>query len=83
MLYPVKLATILDHFTLYIPDPDLVRSVYEKQLIKDPATAFPFWAKTWASSLALSSFLKKEMQLVEGKKVLEIGAGTGLPSFAV
>jgi len=83
MLYPVKLANILDQFTLYIPDPDQVRAVYEKQCIKDPATAFPFWAKIWASSLALTSFLKKEMQLAEGKKVLEIGAGTGLPSFAV
>lgn len=83
MLYPVKLANILDQFTLFIPDPDQVKPVYENQLIKDPATAFPFWAKIWASSLALSSYLEKELQLVEGKKVLEIGAGIGLPSLTV
>lgn len=83
MLYPVKLANILDQLTLYIPDPDQVRTVYEKQLIKDPATAFPFWAKIWASSWALTSFLENKLQLVEGKKVLEIGAGIGLPSFSV
>jgi methyltransferase-like protein 23 len=83
MLYPVKLANILNQLTLYIPDPDQVRPVYEKQLLNDAATAFPFWAKIWASSLALSSYLEKEIQLVEGKKVLEIGAGIGLPSFVV
>lgn len=83
MLYPVKLENILDQFTLYIPDPDQVKSVYEKQLLKDPATAFPFWAKIWASSLALTIFLKNEIQLVQGKKLLEIGAGIGLPSFSV
>jgi methyltransferase-like protein 23 len=83
MLYPVNLANILDQFTLYIPDPDQVRPVYEKQLLNDTATAFPFWAKIWASSLALSSYLEKEIQLVEGKKVLEIGAGIGLSSFVV
>lgn len=83
MIYPVKLANLRDQFTLNIPDPGQVKPVYEKQLIKDPSTAFPFWAKIWASSLALTSFLKKEMQLVEGKKVLEIGAGIGLPSFVV
>jgi predicted nicotinamide N-methyase len=83
MLYPVKLANILDQFIFYIPDPDQVKPVYENQLIKDPATAFPFWAKIWASSLALSSYLEKELQLVEGKKVLEIGAGIGLPSLTV
>ncbi len=83
MLYPVKLATIQDRITLFFPDPEQVKTVYEKQFLTDPATPFPFWAKVWPSSLALTSFLKKEIHLVEGKKVLEIGAGTGLPSFAV
>lgn len=81
--YPVILTILQEELTLYIPDPEQVRSVYEKHLIEDPATAFPFWAKIWASSLALSSFLKNEIQLVQGKKVLEIGAGIGLPSFVI
>lgn len=81
--YPVKLTAVQDGLMLYLPDQEQVKPVYEASLQKDPATAFPFWSKIWPSALALSSFLKEEQGFIKGKKVLELGAGIGLPSFAV
>jgi predicted nicotinamide N-methyase len=81
--YPVILTTLQEETTLYIPDPDQVKPVYEQNLREDPETPFPYWAKIWASSLALTSFLKNNQELVKGKRVLEIGAGIGLPSFTL
>lgn len=83
MLYPAKLTTIADGLSIFIPDPELVKPVYENLLLKDPATAFPFWAKIWPSALALASFLKENSGLVTGKRALELGAGIGLPSFTI
>jgi predicted nicotinamide N-methyase len=81
--YPVIMTTLQEETTLYIPDPDQVKPVYEQNLLEDPETPFPFWAKIWASSLALTSFLKNNQEWVKGKRVLEIGAGIGLPSFSI
>ncbi len=83
MLYQDTLIEIENGLSLYVPDPELVKSTYENLLAADAATSFPFWAKIWPAALALSSFLKEEQQYVKGKRVLEIGAGIGLPSFAV
>ena len=36
---------------------------------------------TWSSSLALGCYLASNKNIVANKKVLEIGAGTGIPSI--
>jgi len=81
--YPLILTTLPEELSLFIPDPEQVKPVYEQNLLEDKRTPFPFWAKIWASSLALTSFLKNNHDLVKGKRVLEIGAGIGLPSFTI
>jgi len=68
---------------LFIPNPTLIKPTYESLCFNDPTTLFPFWAKVWPSSLALSLFLQQNLDLVNNKKVLEIGAGIGLPSFSI
>lgn len=83
MFYPDKLLEIQNGLSLYVPDPEWVKPVYEQLLAKDAATPFPFWAKIWPSATAMSSFLKAEHGLIEGKRVLELGAGIGLPSFSM
>lgn len=83
MYYPNKLLNLEDGFTLYVPDQELVKSVYEDLLAKDDTTPFPFWAKIWPSAEAMSSFLKTEPHWIEGKHVLELGAGIGLPSLSM
>lgn len=83
MLYPDILQEMQSGLSLYVPDPDQVKSVYELLLTKDATTSFPFWAKIWPSAIALSSFLQTEPNRIKGKRVLELGAGIGLPSFAM
>jgi len=41
----------------------------------------PYGLLLWESSVALSQRLAEEPSLVEGKRVLELGAGTGLPGL--
>lgn len=81
--YPLILTTVEGELSLYIPDPEQVKPVYEQNLLEDKRAPFPFWAKVWASSLALTSYIKKNQDLVNGKRVIEIGAGIGLPSFTI
>ncbi len=83
MLYPDKLINVQVGLSLYMPDPELVKPVYEEMLAKDATTPFPFWARIWPSAIAITAFLKTETNWIEGKRVLELGAGIGLPSFVM
>lgn len=83
MAYPNNLIKIQDGLQIYVPEPEQVKSVYENLLANDDTTPFPFWAKIWPSAEAMTSFLKEEPHWIDRKKVLEIGAGIGLPSFAM
>ncbi|MCW3086882.1 MAG: methyltransferase protein [Sediminibacterium sp.] len=83
MLYPDKLVTIQDGLMLYVPDPELVKRTYEHLLAKDDTTPFPFWAKIWPTAEEMAAFLKAEPHWITGKRVLELGAGIGLPSFTM
>ncbi|MEO0066134.1 MAG: hypothetical protein RI983_1460 [Bacteroidota bacterium] len=81
MVYPVLNYIFSTNLSLTIPDPDKVKETYEKLLLNNADAAFPFWSRCWPSSLAMLSYLKRYPDLVQQKKVLELGAGIGLPSF--
>jgi predicted nicotinamide N-methyase len=83
MLYPITLVEFPGGLQLHVPDPEKVKSTYDQLLAIKPDTAFPFWAKIWPSSLALTAFLRKEPHWIASKHVLEVGAGIGLPSFSI
>jgi predicted nicotinamide N-methyase len=42
---------------------------------------FPYWAKIWPSAIALAIFLQENPSYIQNKKLLELAAGIGLPSF--
>jgi len=42
---------------------------------------FPYWAKIWPSAIALANFLQENPSYIQHKKLLELAAGIGLPSF--
>lgn len=81
MKYPIKLTEVMDGFLLYVPVSELVKPTYEELLTVDATVPFPFWAKIWASSRAMTLFLEEEPIWINSKRVLELGAGIGLPSF--
>ena len=66
-----------------MPVPELVKPTYDHLLAVDKSIRFPFWAKIWPSSIAMTSFLQSDPDLIQSKKVLELGAGIGLPSFFI
>jgi predicted nicotinamide N-methyase len=83
MQYPLQLIPIKENLSLFLPIPEEIRAAYGKTLRNDPQSPFPYWAKVWPSSLALMAYLEEQEDLVKEKTVLEIGAGTGLPSFSI
>jgi len=82
-VYPIILEQISPEISLWIPDSEAVKIVYENLKEQNSNLPFPYWAKVWASSKAMVSFLQEEPHFIENKKVLEIGAGIGLPSFCI
>lgn len=83
MAYPNTLTHFQNGLSLYIPIEKEVKFIYEELVTVKDDTPFPFWAKIWPASIALTNFLQSNTQWIENKKVLEIGAGIGLPSFSI
>jgi predicted nicotinamide N-methyase len=49
-----------------------------RRILEEP----PYWSFCWASGLALARFLAEHPQRVEGKRVLDFGAGSGVAGIA-
>ncbi len=83
MIYPNKLVEVNNNLSIYIPVDNQVQLIYANMLSERKTTPFPFWVKIWPAAKAMVAFLQKEPQWITNKKVLEIGAGIGFPSFAI
>jgi len=81
--YHYRLRNFKQNLNLWVPDMEDVKHTYKQKIIRQPDTPFPFWAKIWPSSIALSNFLHEHTHWVKDKTVLELGAGIGLPSFQI
>ena len=82
-MYPLQLVKLNTELTLYVPDPALIQSTYQKLVAENTETIFPYWAKIWASAHAMTRFLQEEPKWIQNKIVLEIGAGIGVPSLSI
>jgi methyltransferase-like protein 23 len=67
---------------IYVPDAVRMQEAWERNE-RGQQEAFPYWSKIWPSAMALCHWLKENPSLYAGKKVLEMGAGLGLPSLFV
>jgi predicted nicotinamide N-methyase len=83
MPYQTILTEIAKNLSINIPDPESLKKTYAGLRETDENISFPFWAKIWPSSKAITAFLMENIHFVESKTVLEIGAGIGLPSFTI
>jgi predicted nicotinamide N-methyase len=82
--FPLQLHTINiagESIQLYVPDPKKVFEHYQLQKSNDISATFAYWTQIWPSAKAMAEFLILHTHLVEGKQVLELAAGLGLPSL--
>ena len=68
---------------LYVPIAQSVKHAYETARDRGDDVLFPYWAHLWPSSMAICELLAESPYIIEGKRVLEIAAGLGLPSLFV
>ncbi|MBN1279750.1 MAG: methyltransferase domain-containing protein [Chlorobiaceae bacterium] len=55
----------------------LLDRISPEEFLKDEQ--MPYWAEIWPAAIMLSSFIARELPL-EGKRIIEIGAGVGMVS---
>lgn len=61
---------------LFEPDRAIVINNYQNGHI-----AFPYWSQVWPAAIGLSRFIINHPHYTQGKHVLELAAGLGLPSI--
>jgi predicted nicotinamide N-methyase len=83
MQYSAVRITVTPNLSLLIPDPDEVRNMYEAEMMKANQILFPYWTKIWPSAKALAKFLIEQPYWIQNKKIVELAAGIGLPSFTI
>jgi predicted nicotinamide N-methyase len=73
-----KITLLTESIEIYVPDVTILQTTYLQQSI---SAVFPYWAKIWPAALATSEFLLAHTEYILNKKVFELAAGLGLPSF--
>jgi predicted nicotinamide N-methyase len=48
----------------------------------DPDAALPYWAFAWGGGLAISRYLREHPAVVAGRRVFDLGSGSGLCAIA-
>jgi predicted nicotinamide N-methyase len=48
----------------------------------DPDTALPYWAFAWGGGLAIARYLRDHPEAVAGRRVFDLGSGSGLCAVA-
>ncbi len=72
----------LESIELYLAD-DIVTLSHALQLqTGDADAALPYWAVAWGGGLALGRYLLEHPALVAGRRVLDLGAGSGVVAIA-
>ena len=49
---------------------------------RDPDAALPYWAFAWAGGLAIARYVADHPDVVEGRRVFDLGSGSGLCAIA-
>jgi len=68
--------------TLYVADQAVPLWLRTAEEIDDMGLPPPFWAFAWAGGQALARFVLDQPRWVRGKRVLDLGAGSGLVGIA-
>ena len=68
--------------SLWLLDPAHMARPFSSDETRRILEAPPYWSFCWASGLAMARFLAGQPQWVQGKRVLDFGAGSGVVAIA-
>ena len=68
--------------SLWLINPDNMQGKFASQEIERLLQAPPYWCFCWASGLALAQWILANPQLVAGKQIIDVGAGSGIVALA-
>ena len=72
----------LDGIRLHLADDVLALWRAVQVETRDPDAALPYWAFAWGGGLALTHYLGEHPEAVAGKRILDLGSGSGLVAIA-
>ena len=72
----------LEQIRLHLADDVLTLWRATQIATRDPDAALPYWAFAWAGGLAIARYLADHPDVVEGRRVFDLGSGSGLCAIA-
>src|SRR5262245_24529773 len=67
---------------LYLADDAMALWQATREQTGDPDEPIPFWGVAWGGGLAIACYLRDHPDIVAGKRVLDLGSGSGLCAIA-
>lgn len=67
-----------EQVAIYVPDEADIKAWYTNA---NPKPDFPYWARIWPAAMALSACIVAQQNIFKGRRIVELGAGLGLPSL--
>lgn len=67
---------------LWLIDPSSMQRQFSPQETQRLLDEPPYWCFCWASGLALAQWILQHPELVAGKRVIDVGAGSGIVALA-
>jgi predicted nicotinamide N-methyase len=87
-IQPGLFPTVEQHFLfkscaikLSIPEPGAVYQWFSTLKEKEHIAESTYWSRLWPAAIGLCYFMDNNLALIKNKKILELGAGLGLPSL--
>lgn len=67
---------------LWLLDPAHMTRPFDREETQRILNAPPYWCFCWASGLAMARWIAEHPEWVQGKRVLDVGAGSGVAAIA-
>ena len=67
---------------LWLIDPSTMQRPFSPQETQRLLDAPPYWCFCWASGLALAQWIIEHPEVVAGKRIIDVGAGSGIVALA-
>ena len=67
---------------LWLIDPSTMQRPFSPQETQRLLDAPPYWCFCWASGLALAQWIIEHPEIVAGKRIIDVGAGSGIVALA-